>query len=84
MDVNFPELLSNVDVAVQEGTKNWFTNEAGGVFYDQQSPWTRIPPPIGTRLDQKFKEEAREDSTNAIKDSILTDLRMRHMLHLDK
>lgn len=83
MDVNFPELLSNVDVAAQEGTKNWITNEAGGLFYDQQSPWTRIPV-VGTRIDQKFKEEAKEDSTAAIKDSILTDLRMRHMLHLDK
>lgn len=77
MDVNYPELLSNTDVAVQEGIKNWITNEAGGLFYDQQSPWTRIPI-IGTRIDQKFKEQEKEEHEQAVRDSILYDLLMKY------
>ena len=77
MDVNFPKLPSNTDVAVQEGIKNWITNEAGGMFYDQQSPWTRIPV-IGPRIDEKFKEQEKEEREEAVRDSILYDLLMKY------
>lgn len=83
IDTGLKGFPSKARLANEESIKNWLTNQSGGVFYDQQSPWTRIPY-VGPRIDQYRKEEAKQDSIRTQEERILNDLRMRHMLHLDR
>lgn len=83
IDTGLKGFPSKARIANEESIKNWLTNQSGGMFYDQQSPWTRIPY-VGSRIDQYRKEEAKQDSIRAEEERILNDLRMRNMLHLDR
>lgn len=83
IDTGLKGFPSKAQLANEESVKNWLTNQSGGMFYDQQSPWTRIPI-FGSRIDQYLKEEAKQDSARAEEERILNDLRMRNMLHLGR
>ena len=67
------KLPSNQRVRIEEEIKNYLTNEFGSAWYDQQSPWTRVPI-VGPRIEQKLKEEAKQDSIQAKRDSIIYDI----------
>lgn len=70
MDLNYPNLPSEWKLAGEEAAKNYFTNQLGTYWYDEQSPWTRLPV-IGTKLDQYVKERDKEAELQAKKESIV-------------
>lgn len=70
MDINYPKLPSEWNLAGEEAAKNYFTNQLGTYWYDEQSPWTRLPV-IGTKLDQYVKERDKEAELQAKKESII-------------
>ena len=57
--------------------KNYATNKVGDYWYDQQSPWTRVPV-VGTKIEARFKEQAKEEEQRALEQAILDELRKKY------
>jgi hypothetical protein len=73
IDQGFKNMPSDLQLRTEEEIKNYLTNEFGSGWYDQQSPWTRVPI-VGTRIDKKLKDDAKQDSIQAKRDSIIYDI----------
>lgn len=63
------KLPSNRQLRMEEAAKNYLTNQAGTYWYDEQSPYTRIPI-FGTRIDKYYKDQEKEEE-NKVKESII-------------
>ena len=73
IEEGFKNLPTASQLRAEEEIKNYLTNNAGTYWYDEQSPWTRIPV-AGSRIDRYMKEEAKQDSARAVKDSIIKEI----------
>lgn len=66
-------LPTNRQLRTEEEIKNYLTNQAGTYWYDEESPYTRIPV-VGTRIDKYIKDKEKEEQSQAKRDSILLDV----------
>lgn len=66
-------LPTNRQLRTEEEIKNYLTNQAGTYWYDEESPWTRVPV-VGTRIDKYIKDKEKEEQSQAKRDSILLDV----------
>ncbi len=66
-------LPTNRQLRTEEEIKNYLTNQAGTYWYDEESPWTRVPV-VGTRIDKYIKDKDKEEQSQAKRDSILLDV----------
>lgn len=64
-------------ITKEEAIKNYATNKVGDYWYDQQSPWTRVPI-VGTKIEARFKEQAKEEEQRALEQAILDELRKKY------
>lgn len=77
MDVNYPQLPSVADLAKEEAIKNYLTNQFGTYWYDEQSPWTRIPV-AGQAINKYFKDKEESAKRKATESRILDTLRAKY------
>lgn len=77
IDNGFKNLPTNKQLVGEEALKNYITNQAGTYWYDEQSPWTRVPV-VGTKIDKYNKDKEKEEQEQAVRDSILYDLLMKY------
>lgn len=77
MDVNYPQLLNNERLAKEEAIKNYLTNQFGSYWYDEQSPWTRIPV-AGQAINKYFKDKEESAKRKATESRILDTLRAKY------
>lgn len=71
--VDIDILPTNQELAGEEAVKNYLTNEFGSAWYDEESPWTRVPV-VGTRIDKYMKDKEKKEQSQAKRDSILLDV----------
>lgn len=64
-------------ITKEEALKNFMTNKVGDYWYDQQSPWTRVPV-VGTKIESRLKEQRKEEEQRALEQAILEELRKKY------
>ena len=71
------EYPSRERITKEEALKNYLTNKVGDYWYDQQSPWTRVPV-VGTKIEARLKEQRKEEEQRALEQAILDELRKKY------
>lgn len=77
MDVDYPQLPSVSALAKEEAIKNYLTNQFGSYWYEEQSPWTRIPV-AGQAINKYFKDKEESAKRKATESRILDTLRAKY------
>lgn len=76
-DKGFVNLPTNESLAKEEAIKNYLTNQFGSYWYDEQSPWTRIPV-AGQAINKYFKDKEESAKRKATESRILDTLRAKY------
>jgi hypothetical protein len=78
-----PSEISNMptltDVAGQEATKNYVTNQYGNIWAEDRDPWTRLGYP-GVAISKKLKNDKAKEEAKLLKESILEELRNKYVM----
>lgn len=81
-----PSEISNMptlgDVAGQEATKNYITNQYGNIWAEDRDPWTRLGYP-GVVISNKLKNDKSKEEAKLLEEAILEELRQKYTMPED-
>lgn len=76
-----PSEISNMptlgDVAGQEATKNYITNQYGNIWAEDRDPWTRLGYP-GVIISNKLKNDKSKEEAKLLEEAILEELKEKY------
>jgi len=76
-----PSEISNMptltDVAGQEATKNYVTNQYGNIWAEDRDPWTRLGYP-GVVISKKLKDDKSKEEAKLLQEAILEELKEKY------
>lgn len=81
-----PSEISNIptlgDVAGQEATKGYITNQYGNIWAADRDPWTRLGYP-GVYISNKLKEDKDKEESKLLEEAILEEIRQKYTMPED-
>lgn len=81
-----PSEISNMptlgDVAGQEASKNYITNQYGNIWAEDRDPWTRLGYP-GVVISNKLKNDKSKEEAKLLEEAILEELRHKYTMPED-
>lgn len=81
-----PSEISNMptlgDVAGQEASKNYITNQYGNIWAEDRDPWTRLGYP-GVVISNKLKNDKSKEEAKLLEEGILEELRHKYTMPED-
>lgn len=65
------------DIAGQEASKNYITNQYGNIWAEDRDPWTRLGYP-GIVISNKLKDDKSKEESKLLEEAILEELRQKY------